>query len=330
VEALVSARHGTFRSVEVEGPLGDPVQATYGLIDDGRTGVVELASASGLTLIPAEKRDPRKTSTYGFGELLEAVRKQGIESIIAGIGGSATNDGGAGLAQALGYRLLAAGGRELSRGGAALAQLVRIDPTGFDPAWRSVSLMVACDVTNPLTGPQGASYIYGPQKGADEKMVRELDQALAHLAEIIERDLGKQVADVPGAGAAGGAGAGLIAFLDARLVPGAPLVVDASGFEKVLPGARLVITGEGRVDGQTAFGKAPGEVAKRAHRAGIPTLLLAGSRGPGWESLISMGVKSVVTLAEEGDPEGHNLQVLMHDAAQELTRAAARAVQEML
>jgi glycerate kinase len=330
VEALVSARHGTFRSVEVEGPLGDPVQATYGLIDDGRTGVVELASASGLTLIPAEKRDPRKTSTYGFGELLEAVRKQGIESIIAGIGGSATNDGGAGLAQALGYRLLAAGGRELSRGGAALAQLARIDATGFDPAWRSVSLMVACDVTNPLTGPQGASYIYGPQKGADEKMVRELDQALAHLAEIIERDLGKQVADVPGAGAAGGAGAGLIAFLDARLVPGAPLVVDASGFEKVLPGARLVITGEGRVDGQTAFGKAPGEVAKRAHRAGIPTLLLAGSRGPGWESLISMGVNSVVTLAEEGDPEGHNLQVLMHDAAQELTRAAARAVQEML
>jgi glycerate kinase len=330
VEALVSARHGTFRSVEVEGPLGDPVQAIYGLIDDGRTGVVELASASGLTLIPSEKRDPRRTSTYGFGELLEAVRKQGIDSIIAGIGGSATNDGGAGMAQALGYRLLDAGGRELGRGGAALAQLMRIDATGLDPAWRSVSVMVASDVTNPLTGPQGASYIYGPQKGADQMAVRELDQALAHLAEIFERDLDKHVADVPGAGAAGGAGAGLIAFLDARLVPGAPLVVDASGFDKALPGARLVITGEGRVDAQTAFGKAPGEVAKRAHRAGIPTLLLAGSRGPGWESLISMGVNSVVTLAEEGDPEGHNLQVLMHDAAQELTRAAARAVQEML
>jgi glycerate kinase len=330
VEALVSARHGTFRSVEVEGPLGDPVQAIYGLIDDGRTGVVELASASGLTLIPAEKRDPRRTSTYGFGELLDAVRKQGIDSIIAGIGGSATNDGGAGMAQALGYRLLDAGGRELGRGGAALAQLMRIDATGLDPAWRSVSVMVASDVTNPLTGPQGASYIYGPQKGADQMAVRELDQALAHLAEIFERDLDKHVADVPGAGAAGGAGAGLIAFLDARLVPGAPLVVDASGFDKALPGARLVITGEGRVDAQTAFGKAPGEVAKRAHRAGIPTLLLAGSRGPGWESLISMGVNSVVTLAEEGDPEGHNLQVLMHDAAQELTRAAARAVQEML
>ncbi len=346
VEALVSARKGTYQSVEVEGPLGDPVHATCGLIDDGRTGVVELASASGLTQIPTEKRDPRKTSTYGFGQLLEAVRKQGVVSlgsprthaagaefvrqIIAGIGGSATNDGGAGMAQALGYRLLDAGGRDLPRGGAALAQLERIDASGFDPAWRSVRVMVASDVMNPLTGPQGASYIYGPQKGADEKAVRELDQALARLAEIIERDLGKRVADVPGGGAAGGAGAGLIAFLDARLVPGAPLVVEASGFDKALPGAGLVITGEGRVDGQTAFGKAPGEVAKRAHAAGIPTLLLAGSKGPGWESLISMGVTSVLTLAQEGDPEGHNLQVLMRDAAQELTRAAARAVQEML
>jgi len=346
VEALVSARKGTYQSVEVEGPLGDPVHATCGLIDDGRTGVVELASASGLTQIPTEKRDPRKTSTYGFGQLLEAVRKQGVVSlgsprthaagaefvrqIIAGIGGSATNDGGAGMAQALGYRLLDAGGRDLPRGGAALAQLERIDASGFDPAWRSVRVMVASDVMNPLTGPQGASYIYGPQKGADEKAVRELDQALARLAQIIERDLGKRVADVPGGGAAGGAGAGLIAFLDARLVPGAPLVVEASGFDKALPGAGLVITGEGRVDGQTAFGKAPGEVAKRAHAVGIPTLLLAGSKGPGWESLISMGVTSVVTLAQEGDPEGHNLQVLMRDAAQELTRAAARAVQEML
>jgi len=330
VEALVSARRGTFRSVEVEGPLGFPVHATYGLIDDGRTGVVELASSSGLTLIPADQRDPRKTSTYGFGQLLNAVRGQGIESIIAGIGGSATNDGGAGMAQALGYRLLDATGRDLPRGGAELARLEWIDAAAFEAGWRSIRVIVACDVTNQLMGPQGASFIYGPQKGADEKAVRELDQALGHLAEIIERDLGKRVADVPGAGAAGGAGAGLIAFLDARLVPGAPLVVDASGFDAALPGARLVITGEGRVDGQTAFGKAPGEVVKRARAAGIPTLLLAGSKGPGWESLISMGVTSVVTLAQEGDPEGHNLQVLMHDAAQELTRAAARAVQEML
>jgi glycerate 2-kinase len=330
VEALVSARRGTYGEVEVEGPLGDPVRATYGLIDGGRSGVVELASASGLTLIPVERLDPRKASTYGFGQLLEAVRNQGVASIIAGIGGSATNDGGAGMAQALGYRLLDGSGRDLPRGGAALAHLDRIDQSGFDQRWRSMSVMVASDVTNPLTGPEGASHVYGPQKGADPEAVRELDRALAHLAEVIERDLGKQVGEIPGAGAAGGAGAGLVAFLGAQLVKGAPLVVDASGFDEALVGARLVITGEGRVDGQTAFGKAPGEVAKRAKAAGIPTLLLAGSRGPGWESLSSMGVTSVVTLAQEADPEGHNLQVLMQEAAPALTRAADRAVQEML
>ncbi len=330
VEALVSARKGTYREVNVEGPLGDPVRASYGVIDEGRTGVVELASASGLTLIPSERRDPRQASTYGFGQLLEAARRQGLASIIAGIGGSATNDGGAGMAQALGYRLLDAGGRDLPRGGAALAQLDRIDPSGFDPGWRSVSVMVACDVTNPLTGPQGASYVYGPQKGADPDAVRELDQALSHFSDVIEHDLGREVADIPGAGAAGGAGAGLVAFLDARLVRGAPLVVDASGFDQALKGAGLVITGEGRVDGQTAFGKAPGEVARRAKAAGIQILLLAGSKGPGWETLSSMGVTRVVTLVTDGDPEGHNLQVLMHHAAPELTRAAARAVQELL
>lgn len=330
VEALVSARRGTYHSVQVEGPLGDRVQAVYGLIDDGRTGVVELASASGLTLIPPDKRDPRKASTYGFGQLLEAVRRHGVAQIIAGIGGSATNDGGAGLAQALGYRLVDESGHDLPRGGAALARLERIDASGFDPGWRSVKVMVACDVTNPLTGPEGASYVYGPQKGADAEAVRELDRALTRLAQVIERDLGKKVADVPGAGAAGGAGAGLVAFLDAKLVPGAPLVVDASGFDESLPGARLVITGEGRVDGQTAFGKAPGEVAKRAKAARIPTLLLAGSKGPGWEALSSLGVTLIVTLAEDGDPGGHNLQVLMQDAAPELTRAAARAVRQML
>src|SRR5450759_2120230 len=184
VEALVSAHRGDYRTAEVEGPLGDPVKATYGLIDAGRTGVMELASASGLTLIEAQRRDPRKTSTYGFGQLLQAVRASGAGQVIAGIGGSATNDGGAGMAQALGYRLLDAAGRELPRGGAALARLDRIDPTGFDPTWHSVTVMVACDVTNPLTGPQGASTVYGPQKGADDEMIRELYAALARLAEV--------------------------------------------------------------------------------------------------------------------------------------------------
>ncbi|MEO8743829.1 MAG: glycerate kinase [Candidatus Dormiibacterota bacterium] len=323
VDALVSALGGEYRFVDVEGPLGDPVHAAYGWI--GRSGaVVELAATSGLTLIPDDRRDPRKASTYGFGQLLDGARRAGAREVIAGIGGSATNDGGAGMAQALGYRLLDAAGRDLPRGGAALARLERIDASGFDPGWRSVSVKVASDVTNPLTGALGASTIYGPQKGADEPAVRELDAALARLAEVIERDLGRRVSEVPGAGAAGGAGAGLIAFLGATLVPGAPLVVDASGFDEKLKGAQLVITGEGRVDSQTAYGKAPGEVAKRGKAAKIPVLLIAGSKGPGWEALSDLGVSSIATLEEEGE----DLKQLIGDAGQLLTRAAVRACRE--
>jgi glycerate 2-kinase len=321
VEALVTAHRGAIRTVEVEGPDGEPVQAAYGLIDDGRSAVVELASASGLTLLPEARRDPRKTSTFGFGQLLADAKRAGVGAVIAGIGGSATNDGGAGMAQAIGYRLLDAAGRDLPRGGAALTRLDRIDATGVDAGWRSVKVEVACDVTNPLTGPEGASFVYGPQKGADRQTVEMLDRALARLAEVIEGDLGKRVAGIPGAGAAGGTGAGLVAFLDARLTPGAALVVDASGFDRQLKGAQLVITGEGRVDSQTAYGKAPGEVARRAQAAGVPTLLLAGSKGSGWETLIQKGVSAVVTLAEEGD----NLEQLMRDADHALTRAAVRA-----
>ena len=326
VEALVSAHRGEYRTAEVEGPLGDSVAATFGLIEAGRTGVVELASASGLTLIAPERRNPRKTSTYGFGQLLAAVRATGVEQIIAGIGGSATNDGGAGMAEALGYHFLNGAGAELARGGAALARLSRIDASGFDLGWRAVKVMVACDVTNPLTGPKGASAVYGPQKGADATAIPELDAALANLAAVIERDLGKHVADVPGAGAAGGAGAGLMAFLDAKLVPGAPLVVEASGFDTALQGADLVITGEGQADAQTGYGKAPGEVAKRAKAARIPVLLIAGSKGQGWEALSGLGVTAVVTLDEEGD----NLQQLIRDAGQLLTRVAARACKERI
>jgi glycerate kinase len=234
------------------------------------------------------------------------------------------------MAQALGYRLLDAAGQELPRGGGALVRLDRIDASGFDPGWRSIGVTVACDVTNPLTGPEGASHVYGPQKGAGPEAVEELDRALGHLAEVIERDLGKRVAAIPGAGAAGGTGAGLVAFLDARLVPGAPLVVEAAGLDAALARAGLVITGEGRVDGQTAFGKAPGEVAKRAQAAGVPVLLVAGSRGQGWEELTRIGVSSVWTLMDEvgldEGPGGQNLAELMGQADGILTRATARAV----
>ncbi len=324
VDALVAAHRGTLHPVEVEGPLGDPVIAHYGLIQGGRTGVVDLASTSGLALISQDGRDPRRASTYGFGQLLEAVRKAGVRQIIAGIGGSATNDGGSGMAQAIGYRLLDVSGRDLRRGGAALARLERIDSSGLDEAWRSIGVRVACDVTNPLTGPFGASAIYGPQKGADDTAVRELDGALAHYARVIERYLGRRVDDEPGAGAAGGTGAGMLAFLGAELVKGAPLVVEAAGLDRALADAGLVITGEGRADSQTAHGKAPGEVAKRAKKARIPVLLIAGSKAPGWEALMDLGVTLVVTLDEEGD----NLQQLMRDAGQKLTRAVARACRD--
>jgi glycerate 2-kinase len=326
VEALVSSHNGIYGWVNVEGPLGDPVLASYGLIDAGKTAVIELASSSGFVLLTPAARDARKTSTFGFGQLLDAARRAGAGTIIAGIGSSATNDGGAGMAQALGYKLLDRDGVDLPRGGAALLRLERIDESRLDPGWRSVKVMVACDVTNPLTGPEGASHVYGPQKGADPITVTLLDKALGHLADVIKRDLGKDVREVPGGGAAGGTGAGLMAFLDAKLVPGAPLVIEASGFDKALNGAQLVITGEGRVDGQTAYGKAPGEIARRAQAAGVPALLIAGIKGPGWQTLSEKGVTAVEVLAQEGQ----NLQDLMQSPGPALTRAAARAVRDLL
>ncbi len=317
VEALVAARGGELVTVRVRGPLGEAVEAELGLIDGGRTAVVELAAASGLPLVPPQRRDPRVTSTYGFGQLLEAARRLGVRRIIAGIGGSATNDAGAGMAQALGCRLLDAEGRELPPGGLALRRLARVDTSGLDPAWRDVAVEVAVDVTNPLTGPEGASAVYGPQKGATPEMVRELDAALTRFAEIV----GREVAGQPGAGAAGGAGAGLAYFLGARLTRGAPLVVEASGLDGALAGATAVFTGEGRVDAQTAYGKGPVEVARRARAAGVPAVLIAGSRGPGWEAVLAEGVELVETLAGDGgDPAA------VEDAearAPELLRAAA-------
>jgi glycerate kinase len=323
VEALVDANHGDYRFATVEGPLGDPVEARYGLINSGRTAVLELASASGLTLIEEFRRNPRKTSTYGFGQLLVSVAWSGVDNIIAGIGGSATNDGGAGMAEAFGYRFLDELGQELPRGGAALARLDRIVDIPKDrPQIRDFKLIkVACDVENPLVGPKGASRVYGPQKGADEPAVEELDHALARLAKVFERQFGVDWAEWPGAGAAGGTGFGMLAFLNAELVRGAPLVVEASGLDEKLKGADLVITGEGRVDEQTAFGKAPGEVANRARKARVPVVLLAGSKGSGWEAVSKQGVTSIVTFTEEGiDP-----QQALNDPEGMLARAAVVA-----
>ncbi|TMC06152.1 MAG: glycerate kinase [Chloroflexi bacterium] len=324
VEALVAARGGELVTVRVRGPLGDPVDATFGVIDGGRTAVVELAAASGLPLLAPERRDPRVTSTYGFGELLEAARRRGVRRIIAGIGGSATNDAGAGLGQALGYRLLDDAGRELPPGGSALARLARIEATGVDPAWADVEVQVAVDVTNPLTGPEGASAVYGPQKGATPEMIAELDAALARFGEVA----GDGIADLPGAGAAGGAGAGLVRFLGARLTRGAPLVVEASGLDAALPGAFAVLTGEGRVDAQTAYGKGPVEVARRARAAGVPAVLIAGSQGPGWEAVLAEGVAFVEALVPDGDAAA--VADAEARAPEVLRAAAARACRRLL
>jgi glycerate kinase len=323
VEALVAARGGALVTVRVSGPLGEPVDAAYGLIDGGRTAVVELAAASGLPLVPPDRLDPRRTSTYGFGEVLDAARRRGVRRIIAGIGGSATNDAAAGMAQALGFRLLDAGGADLPPGGLALGRLARIDAAGVDEGWRVVDVEVAVDVTNPLTGPEGASAVYGPQKGATPEMVRDLDAALSRFAEVIGRD----VADRPGAGAAGGAGAGLAYFLGARLTRGAPLVVDASGLDAALVGARAVLTGEGRVDAQTAYGKGPVEVARRARAAGVDAILVAGSRGPGWEAVLAEGVTLVETMVDEAAPIP--LAEAEARAAELLRAAAARACRRL-
>ena len=320
VSALVAARGGELARVRVTGPLGEPVDAVYGVIDGGRTAVVELASSSGLPLVPIKSRDPRVTSTYGFGQLLEAARSGGAESLIVGIGGSATNDGGAGMAQAVGFRLLDGSGRDLARGGAALARLARIEAPVANP-WPSVEVKVAVDVTNPLCGPEGASAVYGPQKGATPEIVDQLDAALENLAAIVERDLGIAVRDLPGAGAAGGAGAGLVAFLGADLVRGAPLVADAAGLDRAVAGADLVFTGEGQVDRQTRFGKGPAEVARRAAAAGVPCFGIAGRLGDGWRELIDEGLTSAFALAEGPATE----EELQGDAARLVEAAAERA-----
>src|SRR6266566_6185229 len=279
VQALVYATGCQIVQQTVTGPLGEPVPAFFGLLGDGSTAALEMAAAAGLPLVPPERRDPRITTTYGVGELIQAALDHGSRHFIIGIGGSATNDGGAGMAQALGVSLLSRQGTEIARGGAALATLVHISTSTMDPRLQKCTVEVACDVTNPLCGPTGATAVYGPQKGATPEMIEELDKALAHYAKIIEQDLGMSVRDIPGAGAAGGLGAGLIAFLHAKLRPGAQIVFEAVHLEERIRTADLVITAEGQIDAQTAYGKSVGAVAEIAKRYDLPVLAFAGSLG---------------------------------------------------
>jgi len=325
VDALVAGADGQHRVLRVRGPLTDPVDADYGVIDGGKTAVIEMAKAAGLALVPQDKRDPRVTTTYGVGELLQLAYDNGARHFIVGIGGSATNDGGAGMAQALGYHLLDDEGHELPPGGLALKRLARIHVGGVHANWKDAEVDVACDVTNPLTGPSGASAVYGPQKGATPEMVAELDAALKHLAEIIRRDLRVDVEPLPGAGAAGGLGAGLVAFTGARLRPGAEMVMEALKLDERIKGAHLVITGEGRLDSQTArFGKGPAAVARHARKAGIPVVGLGGSVADEAElRLLFDGLEATVV-------EPCTLDEAIAQAEPLLARAASRVMRLLL
>jgi glycerate kinase len=302
VSALVASTGGQFVSASVTGPLGHPVEAVYGMLGGGHggqsstTAVIEMAAASGLALISPQDRDPGRTSTRGTGEMVLAARRRGADRIILGIGGSATNDGGAGLAQALGFRLLDADGRDLGPGGLELARLDRIDASGRPPELDGLTIRVACDVDNPLCGPRGASAVYGPQKGASPELVRALDAALARLAEVLKRDLHVDVADVPGAGAAGGLGAGLMGFLGATLASGVDLVLDAVGLDQRLDTADLCLTGEGAIDASSAFGKTIAGVARRARARGVPVLAIGGSLGPGARDVMKHGVDAIFSI----------------------------------
>ncbi|MEZ3499628.1 glycerate kinase [Pantoea sp. KPR_PJ] len=277
VEAMVAATEGTIVNLRVTGPLGEPVEAFYGLSGDARTAFIEMAAASGLERVPAARRDPLITTSYGTGELIKSALDKGVGHIIIGIGGSATNDGGAGMMQALGAQLLNAQGNEIGFGGGALPALARIDIGGLDARVRQCRFEVACDVTNPLTGSDGASAIFGPQKGATPELVTQLDNALAHYASIIQRDLDIDVLHIPGGGAAGGMGAALHAFCQADLRRGIEIVTEALGLAEQVKDATLVITGEGRIDSQSINGKVPIGVARVARRFNKPVIGIAGS-----------------------------------------------------
>jgi len=323
VQSLVDATGGEIVKREVTGPLGDKVLASYGLLGDKRTAVIEMAEASGLPLVPKQRRNPLITTTFGTGELIADAIERGVEEIILGIGGSATNDAGAGLAQALGVRFLNFGGAPINDriAGGDLGSVEAIDLKSVNPGLARVRINVACDVTNPLCGPEGASRVYGPQKGATPQMAEQLDKNLAHFAHVIKRSIGADVAERPGAGAGGGIGAGLMAFTNATLKRGVELVVAATRLEEHMAGADLAVTGEGRVDAQTAFGKTPAGVAAAAHKHGVPVVAIGGGLADDAAGVFAHGIDGL----ESATPNAMPLEVAIQKSRQYLQDAAERA-----
>lgn len=323
VEAVLAAASGEARMQTVNDALGHKVDAVWGMLADG-TAVIEMAAASGLELIAPARRDPMRASSHGVGELILAALDAGARHIILGLGGSATNDAGAGMLTALGARLLDAEGHSLPPGGGALARIASIDIHGLDPRLAGARIDVASDVDNPLCGPQGASHVFGPQKGATPAQVHELDQALERFADICARSLGADHRDAPGAGAAGGLGFAAKAFLDARFRPGVDIVAELGGLAQAVEGATLVFTGEGRMDAQTLRGKTPAGVARIARQAGVPVVALAGSLGEGYEALHACGISAAFSLA----PGPITLQQALNDA-ERLLHDRARDVMQL-
>lgn len=322
VEAMVAATQGYQVEVTVTGPLGEPVAAFYGLSGDKQCAFIEMAAASGLESVPSARRNPLLTTSWGTGELIRHALDAGVKQIIIGIGGSATNDGGAGMVQALGAKLLTQDNQQIALGGGALDSLARIDISELDERLAECRIDVACDVTNPLTGPQGATAVFGPQKGATAEMIARLDKALAHFAGIIHRDLDLDVLNLEGGGAAGGMGAGLYAFCGAKLRPGIEIVTDALHLADIVADADLVITGEGRIDSQTIHGKVPVGVARVAKRYNLPVIGIAGSltadvgvvHDHGLDAVFSV-IYSICTLDEALENAAENVRMTARNVA---------------
>ncbi len=294
-EALVAAMNGRFVSCEVHDPLMNLINVEYGILGDGITAVIEMASASGLTLVPPEKRNPMLTTTCGTGELIKDALQRGCRRFLIGIGGSATNDAGTGMLQALGFRFLDKDGKELGKGGQILEKIEKIDSAGIMPELAESVFTIACDVNNPFSGENGAAFIYARQKGADDAMIRQLDKSLKHFANVIHATMGKDIDAIPGAGAAGGLGGGFLAFLPATLKRGIHMVLEALDFDSRIQNADLIITGEGKLDRQTGMGKTPAGILEAGKRQQIPVVAIGGAVEE-TEALLKQGFLAVLSI----------------------------------
>ena len=296
VQSLVDATDGKIYEVVVTGPLGNKVNAKYGILGDGQTAVIEMAEASGIHYVKKEDRNPLITTTFGTGELIKSALDKGVKKIIIGIGGSATNDGGAGMLQALGAKLLDKDNKEIPFGGGGLSELVKINLDDFDKRIKEVEIEVACDVSNTLTGKEGASAVFGPQKGATEEFIKILDENLHHYADIVNKTIGKDMENQKGSGAAGGLGFALLAFCDGKLNRGIDIVIKYADLSEKMKGASYVITGEGSIDSQTKFGKTPFGVSQVAKQYDIPVIGIAGNVGEGIDELYDLGFDSILSI----------------------------------